>query len=819
MTLARSCVVVSVVVLVALGCSGRRDESTLVASMPLHLEDHLQDAMVEGSQVPPDLPESVVWTFDVEQPDWARSFVFESETEPARLEQRDDSLRLWFDTERNDENEFVGGIVTQLPGWRVGEWAHVAVRARAQPEAGGVCLGFNLSEPPGSGKVEARGECARFIADGTEQTYLLRAAHIRSGELESDWRELVLMFWAREPTSVDILSVSVIPREATFAGAPLGLADEIRGQLIRRSIFVHTPARIDFMVEVPTSGRLDLGLGVVRDSTPIRFRVTAGVPGSQETLLDEIHADSTNWNQHSIDLSGFAGKTITVGLSAESESLGAVALWGAPTLSGRRVTQHPNVILYVIDGAAAEQMSLYGYHRANTPTLDSLAQEGVVFDWAFSNSSWTRPSTLSFLTGLQHSTLGGLRDGRNAPPVEVDTAAERLHRAGYQTGFFTTNPNAGTMSGLGGGVDVMREAGVPENRGSSSALQDHFWQWREAYPGEPYWAHIQTTEVHSPNRPEAPFAGTWASPDGGAVADDWVEALETVGAASTATPYSESFEAAGIERSEYFALMRDLYDETMLQQDRQIGQLVDRLKESGEWDRTLLIIASDHSHAAGTRHFGLGLLDPLAPIWEGAMASSFQSHIPLIFIWPGRINAGLRLDHPVSMIDVLPTVLELLDLPPSDYLQGRSLAPLLLGEDGWNRSPVILDEFNVDEGEWRGQIEMIDGRWAASLYVGPPNPDDWLHLRGHREVPPPGSSFREDVPGETPRLLLYDLQSDPHTLRSVHAKYPELVEKYTRLLEAELRSNRDLARRFTRQEDSALVPEQLETLRALGYIQ
>jgi len=231
-------------------------------------------------------------------------------------------------------------------------------------------------------------------------------------------------------------------------------------------------------------------------------------------------------------------------------------------------------------------------------------------------------------------------------------------------------------------------------------------------------------------------------------------------------------------------------------------------------------VASDHSHAAGTRHFGLGLLDPLPAIWEGAMASSFQSRIPLLFVWPGRIQGGLRLKQPVSMIDVLPTLLDLLDLPAPEYLQGRSLAPLLLGEEGWEERPVILDEFEVDVAteEWRGQIEMIDGNWAASLYVGPASPDDWIHLRGHRTVPPEGSSFREGVPSQTPPLLLYDLSVDPYTEHSVHSEHPDLVERYTRQLEAELRASRRLSERFSRPQDEPLNTSQLETLRALGYI-
>ena len=123
-----------------------------------------------------------------------------------------------------------------------------------------------------------------------------------------------------------------------------------------------------------------------------------------------------------------------------------------------------------IDAGAADSMSVYGYNRRTTPNLERLAAEGAVFEYAYSNSSWTRPSTLSLLTSLQHSVLGGLRNGRNTAPDEVLTLAKHLHRAGYQTAFFTSNANAGTMSGLERGIDVLREAGVDNNATSSVEL-------------------------------------------------------------------------------------------------------------------------------------------------------------------------------------------------------------------------------------------------------------------------------------------------------------------------------------------------------------
>jgi hypothetical protein len=120
---------------------------------------------------------------------------------------------------------------------------------------------------------------------------------------------------------------------------------------------------------------------------------------------------------------------------------------------------------------------------------------------------------------------------------------------------------------------------------------------------------------------------------------------------------------------------------------------------------------------------------------------------------------------------------------------------------------VILDEFAVDRetGEFRGTIEVIDGRWGASLEVNPWPPDE--------DEPEGGAPWRRPVP-----LLLFDLWNDPYCLHSVHEEHPDLVEKYTAFLEAQFEAHLALGQYFTPGEDVVLTPEQLEMLRTLGYI-
>jgi arylsulfatase A-like enzyme len=176
----------------------------------------------------------------------------------------------------------------------------------------------------------------------------------------------------------------------------------------------------------------------------------------------------------------------------------------------------------------------------------------------------------------------------------------------------------------------------------------------------------------------------------------------------------------------------------------------------------------------------------------------------MIIIWPERIAPGQRFSQPVSMIDMLPTILDLAGIEQAEHAQGQSLAPLLLGRQGWDPRPVIFDEFYVDwdTGEISGLIEMIDGKWGASLWIKPSHGDD--------EKPP------EQV---RPDLLLYDIWNDPYCLHSLHEERPDLVKKYTDFLERQWKEHRTLARRFKRADALPLTAEQLRTLRSLGYIQ
>lgn len=793
------------------GCSSEheKDDQLLSAELPLHLEEHLDAANLDGSEAPAKLRDPIEWHFDEPQPEW-RPVQRRPNIAPAHLTGVEDALRVTL-TEGNRSpasDRLEGAIYVSLPeALDHREWDRVLVRARTSDASLTMGLHFNLGRPElGERVFQARGQDVFLIQDGSVQTYELRADYLvpPSRGWSETWTEIGFTFSAKEPASIDLLSVRVIPREASYAGSPVGVRTHIKSENHRRVLFMHTPGRLAYRVRVPEAGRLDLGLGVLGEQDLVTFRVLAEREGeTPETLFEEMYGERERWGQRSVNLAHLADRTIRLVLEVESARLGTTALWAAPTLSGRRDTERPNVIFYVIDGGGADHMSVYNYNRRTTPNLERLAAEGVVFENAYSNSTWTQPSTSSFMTSLHTSALGGYRGwARPMIPEEPITMAHFLHRAGYQTAVLTTNPNAGSEAGLErDGVDLMRDTDSGTNYTSSKDLAGYYWTWREDYPGEPYWVHFQTDDVHWswswPGAPESPFSGVFVDPDLRAQYSEWQRLLEEAGGRGmAAVPSPEDLERLGIDADLHLHAQRGLYDEAMAQQDYQLGQLVKRLKARDEWHRTLLIVASDHGGVAG-------LGDPSTTAYD-PMFRSAETRIPLMIFWPDRIVGGQRFSQPVSMVDVLPTILDLVGLPLPEPSHGQSLAPLLLGRKAWDARPVILDEFGFDEGDGvlSGVIEVIDGRWGASLQINPR----------------PGSPAELPDAQRSVPLLLYDLWNDPQTQHSLHEERQDLVEHYTNYLEARWRAHQRVAEQFTRSEASTLRSETLRTLRSLGYI-
>jgi len=834
----------ALLVLALAACSEADSVESSVAA--IHLEDWLDSAQIEGGVVRPEGLKSLRWTFEKGAAGWQALPNLVPGATAAEVAEVGGALQIRLTEssraprEDGEERRLMGGVYLDVPDFDLSQWTHVLVRVRATGPVEWAGIGYDVRKTAGDTPDDQwpmrRYGAGTDVQPGAETRLYRFPVRGEDGPIHGPVQQVAILFGAQGPAQIHLSSVTLLPASAAFAEAGVGVrsvSSEAHSDFgpQRRTLYTHTPTRVAYALRLPRAARLDLALGALAATT--RMQVEVEVDGARVSVLDEVVPPDEAWRQRSLDLTRWSEQAVTLSLVAQSEDAAApgIALWASPTISSGAgadpgsAPKRPNVIFYVIDGASAGYMSVYGYERPTTPNLERIAAEGVLFERAHSNATWTMPSTASFMTSLHHSVLGGLRNDSNPIPPNVKTMAEHFHDAGFHTGVFTFNPNAGSLSGLDRGVDVFRDFGKrgapfdPIESISSKILHEQFWDWRDAYPG-PYWVHFQTTDVHPPHHPPGPFAGRLIDQQASEALASQMASLRFPfrhTSASVHEHWQGQLQQRSIDARAFYGAMQDSHDEAMMHQDHRLGELVDRLKERGEWENTLLVIGSDHGHpAASYPRFGRGQLDPQPPAWEGALLGEFESHVPLIIVWPGHIQGGRRIEAPVSMIDVLPTVLELAGLPAAEFAQGQSFAPLLLGQPGWTPQPVVFNEFRfLEDGSMIGNLEVLDGRWGESLEIRTSDAAS-LPTLGRHPAPAGGRWAARDF-AEVSRFLLYDVAADPRAISNVTADHPEVASAAQLRLWRIWQEHQALAAMFEAGKEAEISPQQLEALRALGY--
>jgi len=406
----------------------------------------------------------------------------------------------------------------------------------------------------------------------------------------------------------------------------------------------------------------------------------------------------------------------------------------------------PHVIVISVDTLRADHLSAYGYERPTSPHIDRLASQGVLFEEAYSQAPCTAPSHMSLMTGL-YPEAHGVQQWRPAPSVNerlhdsVPTLAKLLHAAGYRTVAHTGGGNVRAELGFDQGFDVYQSHGSDLEaiiEGALRALREV-----SADPqGRPLLLFVHTFEAHDPYLPPQRLAGRFTSKGyGGQMVSSDEELLSW--------PYyrpearSKLFwhlvdeaDAADVQR------LRDLYDACILHVDEQLGRLFAALVESGLDEQTLVVFTADHGEEflehGGFRH-----------------DTQYQEllHIPLVLRPPAGLLPGppppRRVTGVVRSIDVLPTLLELLQLPAPPSLHGRSLLPAIAAGRA-AEEPVVFSQWT--NGDYHS---LRVGRWK------------YIHKAAQFDT----SVIEHPVDIE----LLFDLQTDPGELHDLAASEPEVL--------------------------------------------
>lgn len=354
--------------------------------------------------------------------------------------------------------------------------------------------------------------------------------------------------------------------------------------------------------------------------------------------------DRDRWHDEQIDLAPYAGRTVRLRFTTRTTASTnqPVVLWSDPTIVARTRRDVPrvNLVLISLDTLRADHLGSYGYARPTSPTSDArIATQGTLFERVSTSFPHTVGSHMTLFTGVDPCVHGldqtAWKDTRRVRD-HVTTLAEALRAAGYETAAFTENAWVTAQIGFDRGfATFVEDSGVGFNNGNVEVTFRRGAEWLATHGREPFFLFLHTYQVHEPYEPPPGYVEQVASGHG----------------------------------TDRVAQENALYDGEIRYTDDVLARLLAALEQSGLEGNTLLVVTADHGqHFGEHRTFGHS-----TTLYEPVL------HVPLILRGPG-IPAGLRIPDPVGLIDVAPTVLELLGVPAPKDIQGRSLVPALHGE-------------------------------------------------------------------------------------------------------------------------------------------
>lgn len=392
-----------------------------------------------------------------------------------------------------------------------------------------------------------------------------------------------------------------------------------------------------------------------------------------------------------------------------------------------------NVIVITLDTTRADHLGCYGAENTLTPTIDELARRGILFERAYAPAPLTLTSHATMFTGLHPPEHGLITNGKGRLPDEIETFAEVLTQAGYTTSAFVASFVLNSRFGLDQGYETYDDdlSGTArphdllhrERRGD--VVVDSALKWLSTHRASRFHCWIHLYDPHFPYQ-----------------------------------AHEELFGNQFVERP---------YDGEIAFVDQQLARITDFLKSEKLEQNTCLVIVGDH---------GEGLGEHQEPT-HGYLLYRSTMHVPLIIVPPSGNDRGSRIKEPVPLVDLLPTMLDLLRLPHPKQISGKSLA------GAWRGEPVTArDCFSMTDEPY------LDNGWSPLRSL---TTSDWKYIR-------------------TPRTELYDLNADPGELTNLAKLQPDIVND----LEQRMMAMED---RFRMREINAteLSEKERKTLASLGY--
>ncbi|MDH4258169.1 MAG: sulfatase-like hydrolase/transferase [Candidatus Aminicenantes bacterium] len=418
-----------------------------------------------------------------------------------------------------------------------------------------------------------------------------------------------------------------------------------------------------------------------------------------------------------------------------------------------------NVIIIAVDTLRADHLGCYGYERNTSPNIDDFARDGVLFTRCYTPSPLTTPAFASMLSSLPPYKHGAKRNGMSIFD-KTRVLPQFLRREGYYSGAVISNWTLRKkLTELNRGFDTYTEVftkrrwlGVLNAEGDAEEVNDAARRWIYHNANRKFFFWVHYTEPHEPYvyRKEFDLGYKEADP-------------------SLYPPGSD------------FKKIRK-YDTEIGYDDFFIGELIKRIKELGLYEDSLIIFMADHGESFGEHDY----------YGHGRKLYNSCLHVPLIVKLPGSKNANTVIDRNVSILDIAPTILSLLELPIPEDMEGDNLF------EPKNENRVLYFE------AYRGAVDRKRGK-TFQLKVEP---------------------IRHGLLSENIKLIhdngfeAYDVEKDRFETKNVYKNPDGEMAELTDLLKKfmiEVNEFIKYSMKYFRQK-STLTKEDIEKLKSLGYI-
>ena len=457
------------------------------------------------------------------------------------------------------------------------------------------------------------------------------------------------------------------------------------------------------------------------------------------------------------------------------------------TASSLAAQERPNVLFILADDLGYGDLSCYGQERFETPAIDALALEGMRFTQAYAGTTVSAPSRSCLLTGMHsgHTYVRGNierePEGQYPLPAEAHTIFHVFKEAGYKTAAFGK-----------WGLGFVGTTGDPQAQGCDTFFGFNCQLLAHSYYPDHLWDNSQRVDLKDNVLQVQYGRGTYA-PD--LIHQKALEYLDNASSDEpfflwypTILPHAELI----VPEDSIIRKFRGKYPEKAFQGtepghpafrkggyctqlyphatfasmvtrlDVYVGQLVEKLKEKGLYDNTIIIFASDNGpHKEGGA-------DPdffnSNSIYRGYKRDLYEGgiRVPLIVSWPGHVQAGTETDFMCAFWDMMPTFCDILssDIRTSvEALDGISLLPVLTGQKGQKEHDYLYFEFQ----EQNGKQAVRKGPWKL-IY--------------------------QNIRGDKPYYELYNLAADPSERHNVIDRFPDIAAELKEVMkEAHVESN------------------------------